>query len=414
MKNWVQRIGVIMTGRFRQGQVGTARTGRECIAVHRHLRGFFLSALACVWLATPGPAAAEPWSFLVYGDSRGVGLLANQVNTTILAELARATTNEQAVFVLVPGDLVYSGAAAAFSLWIDTMAPVYDAGIGVYPVMGNHDANAVAAWVAAYGAGLPDNGPAGEEDRTYYVVHDNVLVLALDSYVQSSRVNQSWIDGVLASNTMPHVFAFAHQPAFKVDHSDTLDDYPADRNTFWNSLAESGARLYFAGHDHFYDHCRLDDGDGDPSDDLYQYIVGTAGAPLRSDGVYDGDNGSWTPQRVEHEQAYGYLVVTIDRLDVTATWKHRTAADTFVASGPVVSYSVPPRPATLEIVAAPLTDVELRMADLTPSASNVLERCYDLVAGAWANVHTFTTMSNAYDWTGSVVSNPVYFRIRSW
>ena len=98
---------------------------------------------------------------------------------------------------------------------------------------------------------------------------------------------------------------------------------------FWNSLADEGARVYFCGHDHFYDRCRLDDGDDNINNDLHQYIVGTAGAPLRGDDVYNGFNSIWTPVRVLHEREYGYALVEIVGAHVTITWKHRTAANVY-------------------------------------------------------------------------------------
>jgi hypothetical protein len=41
-------------------------------------------------------------------------------------------------------------------------------------------------------------------------------------------------------------------------------------------------------------------------------IIGTAGAPLYSDDLYNGDNGLWTPVRVYHESQDQYGLVEID------------------------------------------------------------------------------------------------------
>jgi len=53
----------------------------------------------------------------------------------------------------------------------------------------------------------------------------------------------------------------------------------------------SGARAYLCGHDHGYAHARIDDGDGDYSNDVHQFVVGTAGAgvnikPMQSIGEF--------------------------------------------------------------------------------------------------------------------------------
>ena len=76
------------------------------------------------------------------------------------------------------------------------MQPVYDAGIGVYPCRGNHDAFGVKPAVDPTGAlskagwdnvftgpyALPGNGPSGEENITFSFTRENVFVLGLDNY----------------------------------------------------------------------------------------------------------------------------------------------------------------------------------------------------------------------------------------
>ncbi len=120
--------------------------------------------LALLLLAGAAHAQSQKWQFLVYGDSRGTNSTSAQINTNALAELVRATTNTspKPAFVLVPGDLVNSGTLSAFQSWTNIMAPVYAAGIGVYPIMGNHDIASVSAYTSVFGASIPDNGPASE------------------------------------------------------------------------------------------------------------------------------------------------------------------------------------------------------------------------------------------------------------
>jgi hypothetical protein len=312
-----------------------------------HFLALSLSAVLCVT-----PCQAAPWRFVVVGDTRGSDSWG--INNTIVSELARqiAGLSIKPGLVLVPGDLVNSGSTSgAFSKWKEYMAPVYGAGIAVYPIIGNHDSSGLTSWNTVFGPDIPDNGPVGEVNRTYAVSYNNALILNLDVYVNSHRVNQTWINAQLAARdpaTTPHLFVQGHEMAFKaVSHTDCLDDYSANRNTFWNSIASAGGRSYFAGHDHTYDHARIDDGDGNPNDDVHQYIVGSGGAPFHSGpAVYNGNNSPFTPINVRTETQYGYLIVDIDGPKATYTWMHRTGTNTYLPGGDVFSYVVP-EPSTL-------------------------------------------------------------------
>jgi len=299
-----------------------------------------------------GILAQSSVRFIVMGDSRSNDPI-TAVNTEILAEIADATIAEEADFILFPGDLVWGYDTNTVSLedqltiWRDTMEPLYAAGIGVYPCRGNHDAANDTidrtAWNNVFSGdyALPGNGPAGEENITYSFSYGNTFIIALDQYLDSYHLNQVWLDEQFEQNSLPHVFVFGHAPAFKALHTDCLDDYPLERNTFWNSIAAEGGRTYFTGHDHLYAHARIDDGDANPDNDLHQYIVGSAGAPLYTTApVYDGDNSPFTPEAVHHEFEYGYVLVEVDDSMVTMTPKYRTAPSVYEATGDLFTYQI--------------------------------------------------------------------------
>jgi len=277
------------------------------------------------------------WRFVAVGDSRGLASTGGH-NAEILAEIAAAAVDDGADLIIFMGDLVY-GSANAFELtiellsWRQTMEAAYDAGVAVYPVRGNHETGSLAAWLAVFSGdyALPANGPAGEEDLTFAVEHGNALLLGLDVYVDPHRVNQQWLDERLAASDAVHVFAFTHEPAYAAVHADCLDDQAAERDAFFASLQAAGSRVYFAGHDHFYAHARVSDGDFEVDDDIHQLIVGTAGAPpIPFGGEYLGDNGDASVLPINEDSPYGYVLVTIDGPAAEIAWKKRVDGGVYV------------------------------------------------------------------------------------
>jgi predicted phosphodiesterase len=304
-----------------------------------------LGLISILILLLSAKSEAELIRFIVVGDTKGGD---HGVNTTILKEIAQATIDEGADFILVAGDLVSGSSDPAtlqsmLTTWRTTMQRLYDANIGVYACRGNHDTHSKAAWDNVFTGkyALPGNGPSGEENITFSFTYKNVFIIGLDQYgTHHHRVNQAWLDKQFASNTQPHVFVFGHEPAFSVHHKDCLDNYPSERDTFWKSIAAHGGRVYFSCHDHLYNHARIDDGDGNADNDVHQFVIGTGGASFYTwDGKYDGNNGSWKPKLVYHEKTYGYLLVKVDGLNVTLTWKHRTTPGVYKAGGDQFTYT---------------------------------------------------------------------------
>lgn len=288
----------------------------------------------CLFLLA-SPAVASVWRFAVVGDTRGDGLNtpANRwVNTPVLAAMAKAISNDCPELVLIAGDLIYgdpassssTNMAAQFALWTNAMAPVYQAGIPVYPVRGNHDSygdNALGtAFLTAF-TNTPRNGPTGEVGLTYSFTHKNAFFAALDQYCTAHTVNQAWLTNQLALNTKTHVFTFGHEPAVQVMHSSCLAENRTARDAFINSLTDAGGRLYFCGHDHFYDHAIVTAPNGLS---FRQLVVGSGGAPGYSwSGVYGADFGEESMAANVRHIGYtnGYCLVTVSNFTVTVEWK---------------------------------------------------------------------------------------------
>ena len=139
-------------------------------------------------------------------------------STGIVTEIAQAVAADKPDLLIFLGDQMKPPVLSALQQWTNTMAPVYQAGIGVYPIRGNHDANTnydpgSTNWMTVYNY-LPTNGPPGEVGFTYSVSNMNAVFIGLDENVNSNRVNQEWLNAQLASSTGQHVFVFGHMPAF--------------------------------------------------------------------------------------------------------------------------------------------------------------------------------------------------------
>lgn len=354
-----------------------------------------------MWMLLPlglwsmGPVAfSAPWRFVVTGDSRGTyGGINRPILEEIAADILRQNLSHKIDLLVFSGDLIDNYdpplTQSQYENWMEVMRPLTDAGIRLLCCRGNHD----TGWPIYFGSAAypqfkqPDNGPPGEQYMTYAVNHKNAVFIALDTFggvdeTNSYRINQPWLESILSANRQPHIFPFGHVPAFKALHEDCLDDYPPNRDQFWQTLAQFGARTYMCSHDHFYDRARIDDGDGDPENDLQQLIVATAGAPLYPLPQYNGDNGIYQPITQFHAMQFGYLIVEVNNLTVTMTWMQRDnalpgmgayfAADSW-------DYQVPPRPvsfpdANLRQVVSHILGVEnptpRHMLELTELSAN--------------------------------------------
>jgi hypothetical protein len=408
-----------------------------------HVVFYLLIMLPATCLAqSSGLLTEKPWKFIVTCDSRGPY---NGIQPTVLGELVTEILDQGVDFVLFPGDLV-AGYTSGFTYigpttfeeelrtWVQMMLPVYKAGIGVYVSRGNHevmdvwgysirpdidpDDNHATRWLNVFGNDLypeqmlPDNGPESEKYMTYSVTHKNAFIISLDQYAGINHetvhmVNQQWLDAQLAANTKPHIFITGHEPAFRALHTDCLDNRPVERDAFWASIRNSGGRIYFAGHDHFYDHARIDDGDGDPDNDIHQYIIATGGAyPYSWSPPYSGNNSYYTVEQLSHAENFGYVLVEVDGLNVTLTWMERHTIDLRIPGiyQPVDfwSYSVSPGPIVLSpnggenLAAASSCNITWKIQEPLQLDTVTIEHSRD----TGLNWHTIDTVPNTgmYTW----------------
>jgi hypothetical protein len=288
--------------------------------------------------------STEAWTFAVFCDTRGDNNDTSGksgINDALVDALAAAIVNDSCDLVLVPGDMINgwwangsTSYAVQFTNWKSAMEPVYSARIHVYTVRGNHedgsahyppeppysptpDPSLKAAYLDAFGADNPVNGPVGEENLTYAFTHKNAFFVGLDEYINPHRVNQVWLERQLENNSQSHVFVFGHAPAFEINHPDCLAYYSTERDAFWNSIGSAGGEVYFCGHDHLYNRAHVLD---NSSNEIHQIVVGSCGAPFKSwSPPYAG--GSRVVGAYHNDTDYGYVLATVESETVRIEWK---------------------------------------------------------------------------------------------
>ncbi len=308
-----------------------------------------------------------PWNDPRPGDKEGI-------NEEVTKQIAVAMARENPQLVLWTGDIVNvnerDGPKPAdktnvlrkgLERWRQIMAPLY-AHATILPVRGNHEvgwykkndrnpyeiANAAAIWKELMWEKASEvlaNGPDCEQGTSFWYATGSVLCIGLDQYENRRHlINQRWLDDVVAKNKnelkKPFVFAYGHEPAFVTggDHTreETLAAYPHDRDQMWKSLEDAGARIYFCGHDHFYDHMKVQRQWTPIGAEMHQLTAGTAGAPFytRKSG-YPSDE-EWQLELVKHSDfVSGYILVVIE--ENTAP-KEDTATIEFKARQPDGQY----------------------------------------------------------------------------
>lgn len=255
----------------------------------------FASALAALAsLLVAAPALAEPWKFGVMSDTQWKsnldGINPDTVAVGIINQLNQEFIAHDVKFVIQVGDLTdKSDSTYPTSLATRAAAaqPLYDAGIGFYPLRGNHESSqASTAWFSAAFPQTTAGGPhvfgatnfsspfAALNGLSYSFDYNNARFVLLDQFTRTDGTNylnsstnniidqQGWIDTQLASRPSDsHAFVFSHKNLIGQNHADDLfgsnpayDSYGnvAARNAFLASLQNNGVRYQFGGHDHMH------------------------------------------------------------------------------------------------------------------------------------------------------------------
>src|SRR5262245_50947557 len=182
------------------------------------LIGFQLTAYCDpIRIVVAGDGRAEyPWR----GCQRDEDV--NGINVKITTEIAQAVLDEKARMMLWTGDMANvnerdSNKTEALknklTAWRDIMQRLYDNDVVVLPVRGNHEVewhqekdwipikipDATKVWKEVFKGrySLPDNGPPGEKNLSFFYETGPVLCIGFDEYERSENtrhfVDQQWL-----------------------------------------------------------------------------------------------------------------------------------------------------------------------------------------------------------------------------
>jgi len=329
------------------------------------LAGLSLSGLSIPIIGAKKVSAttsANAWSFGVMSDTQwrtgtnGAGGTLSCA-TSIIDALNQQFIDHNCRFVIQVGDLVdvesVSGVRTLPTRQAHAKA-LYDAGIGFFPLRGNHEASPTAAveiptlFPQTLGQGpnvfgaidfdspvlnSTSTDPMGTRLKglTYCFNYENVRCVLIDQFTRTdgSNFNASttndnavdqidWVDAMLASNSADdHAFVFSHKNLIGQNHKDVLfgKDLTANasaRDAFIKSINEYGVRYCLGGHDHMHHRSIVKSSDGKAS--VGQIICSSNSYKFYLPKM--GDDGRELPL-VQELFSIGYYIFTIDGPRVT-------------------------------------------------------------------------------------------------
>jgi hypothetical protein len=251
------------------------------------------SASVC---ALPAPTA---WKFGVMADTQWTtGDPANQNPTTvavsIIDQLNPMFIQAGVKFVIQVGDLADTGNDADETVRAQAAQPLYDAGIGFFPMRGNHETygtgnsfsipilktlypqtRGLGNTFGAINFSSPTSVSTELDGMSYSFDYNNARFVIIDPWVTPSvdiaqagydfgysiTQQQPWISGQLDKSTRgtDHAFVMSHQPLMAENHQDTMfqgytNANPDMQNAFYASLQANNVKYFLAGHDHINQH----------------------------------------------------------------------------------------------------------------------------------------------------------------
>lgn len=295
--------------------------------------------------------SAEPWKFGLMSDTQWKSNIDGENPNTVAAGIIRQINAEfirhNVKMVVQVGDLVDVYSSAAFDTRAQGAQELIDAGIGFFPLRGNHESPSSAAnyfsyafpqacgYVNTFGATNFQSAAMNLECLSYSFDFNNIRFVLLDQFTRkdnsgstsNNMVDQvAWVKSVLESRAPnTHAFVLAHKNLIGQNHLDVLFGSNMNSNTnaqnqFFKALSDNGVRYYFGGHDHMHHRSIVYSPDRNYS---VRQMIGSSNSykfytPIipSADQRYSGN----TPRELPIAQelyTIGYYIFTVDGARIT-------------------------------------------------------------------------------------------------
>jgi hypothetical protein len=328
----------VMKGMNRRDFLKVSGTGLAGLAMAINVPPFFSPRRAL--------ASSTAWKFGVMADTQwrtgsNAGGEPGSCAVSIINALNQQFIHHDVRFVIQVGDLadkeVVDG-VRTMPTRAGAAQALYDAGIGFFPLRGNHEASATAATELpvlfpqtqgtgsnVYGA-TNFNSPIDQlRGLSYSFDYENVRCVLIDQFTRpdgsnyngstnNNAVDQvSWVDSRLSSRPSDHhAFVFSHKNLIGQNHKDvlfgsSLAANAGPRDAFIESLYDNNVRYQLGGHDHMHHRSRVYNGAGNAwasqiicASNSYKFYI-----------PREGDDGRETPLQQELF-TLGYYIFTVD------------------------------------------------------------------------------------------------------
>lgn len=341
-------------------------------------------ALFLTLIVVAASASAAPWRFGIISDTQWNaspdGRNPNYVAVNVINHLNQEFIDHDVKFVVAVGDVTQYGDILGMDTSATFRQALYNAGIGFYPLRGNHESSASAAaefvrvfpqtqtgvnnqtptdalvTTPYYGASPANTGSAFTMGSnfsspsadftglTYAFDYENARFVLIDQFTPASGVPHAvltrddveWVGAQLSTRPAnTHAFVFAHKHLNSETHADTLFGSNPSANPdglqdlYMAYLFDNGVRFHIGGHDHMHNRALITSPDGSSvvqdiitaSDSNKFYIPNHPS----NDDVYNIPANGITngPREMEISQelfTIGYYIVTVDGPRVTVDY----------------------------------------------------------------------------------------------